>query len=337
MTRLCAAVIASALLLAACAHTEGGKLQEAKQARISVIAVYPFGFRWDTPAYRSFELTGRLIDEVLHQSEFQTLVYGPGEFRLYQPDDDNIYAASTLGALLPQIQRRPEELVVLRPWAERRVQSSSRSLVNAAGKTLGQEQTEEVTYVGHVDVIHARTQQRIGELSGEVEADPFAVREDDGADPTPELTALMRSLTREAMAQLRPQLRPAGTFSPLRGLSLDVTPHLSFAYSEPGRPAYDAAVAKMDPLDREVFVTARVRFANPQLSPEQAAKLAKLPGGLHVHVPTPTAPLQAGDVILQVNGEPAHPQTLIRARILAGPDSLKIRRASGDYEVVVLP
>ncbi|MBX5484723.1 MAG: hypothetical protein IRZ16_23110 [Myxococcaceae bacterium] len=334
--------IAAMATVAGCATASSSgpaspELAAARKAKISVIAVYPFGFRWDEPAYRSFELSGRLIQLVLDRSKHQVHVFGPGEFGLFRPDDDNVYAASTLATLLGGIGKTPGEVVVLRPWAERRTESSSRTLVDAHGKAVGHQRSEEVTYVGHVEVIHAATRQRLVELTREVVADPFAIRDDDGADPTPELTALMEALTDEALSALEPQLVLAGTFARVPGLSLDVTPELAFAYSEPGRPALDATLVKMDPLDRELFVTARARFLNPQLRPDDAAKLASRPGGLHVHVPAPGAPLHPGDVITQVNGGPAYPQALVRARLLPGPDTLKVRRASGDYEVVELP
>lgn len=329
---------ALALLVASCAagRSEGAAPGE-PQPRFTAIAVYPFGFRWEEPAYRSFELSSRLISVVMHGTRNSNVIFGPGEFRVHRLEDDNVFAASTLGSVLPATGIPLKKVLVIRPWAERRIHTASKTTINSRGNAVAAERNDEVTYVGHVEVIDAASRQRLFELTDSRVADPFAERDDDGADPAPELTELMEHLVAQATVELQPWLTPSGRLAELPGLVMDVTPHHAFTYSEPGRSAFDAAMVRMDAFEREIFVRQRVRYANPFLRPEDIDPMVKVPGGLFVRETGPGQPLAVGDVIVEVNGDPAFPQAIIRARLLKGADSVRIRRASGDYETVILP
>jgi hypothetical protein len=96
-------------------------------------------------------------------------------------------------------------------------------------------------------------------------------------------------------------------------------------------------MAKLDPLDAEMFRHARARFANPRLEESRIDALLPLPAGIEVLEAPKGAPLSAGDLIVQVNGEEALPHTFARARLLPGEDVLRVRRRSGGYEDVRLP
>lgn len=330
---------AAALFVLAAAACKSGFSSQVKvphDLRASLIAVYPFGFRWPEPAYRSFELSQRLIAHVLDGAGDRARVYGPSEFQLYRAEDDNVLAATTLGRVLAEVELRPAQVVVLRPWAERRVQSSSRTLMNDKGQAVGADSQEETRYVGHVEVLHAATGEHLVEVTGEAVVDPFAARDDEGADPVPELTALMEALTREALAKLEGHLASASG-GDLSGYELDSSAGFALAYEEPGRPAATGELARMDALDRELFVTARTRFANPDRNEKELFPLVSAPAGLYVRTAPSASPVRAGDVLVMVNGEPALPQTWARARMLPGADVVRVRRQSGDDEEVTVP
>src|SRR5262249_24574725 len=138
-------------------------------------------------------------------------------------------------------------------------------LFDAKGKAVGASASEEVLWVGHVEVIHAATRAHWVEVTGEARSDPFAERTDEGADPAPELTALMERLTREALNAIRDQLGPLEGGAPSREFRFALSPRAALAFSDSGRPTGEVEMARLDPLDAEVFRRARARFANPRL------------------------------------------------------------------------
>jgi hypothetical protein len=295
----------------------------------SAALIYPFGFRWDEPGWRAFELSQRLVDVALSEAGERALFFGPSEFKVYRPAEDNAWAASNAVPLLTPHGIRPDGALVLRPWAERRVESGQRELLDAQGRTVGHSQVEETVYLGHVEVLHPSTQSVILELSGQARVDPFAERTDDGADPAPELTRLMEGLVREALRMLEPHLRPPREPSPALA-SVALVPWAAFDYV--------SVLAAMDPLDAELLRQQRLRFSNPAVELPVLDRLARLTaGGLYVLSAPPGAKLGPGDVILALDGAPALPQSLARLRLAPVPVEARVRRASGELVPLVLP
>ncbi|MBI3181234.1 MAG: hypothetical protein HYZ28_03725 [Myxococcales bacterium] len=305
--------------------------------KISAVAVYPFVFRWEEPAYRSFELSQKLIDAVAPKGGDYFRLYGPSEFKVYRPDDDNAWAATSAVALLPSAGLVPDQAVVLRPVAEKRVQSGQKEVLDAKGRPLGTAAVQEVTYIGRVEILHPTTGDMVVEVRGQAEVDPFAVRLDDGADPAPELTALMQALAVEALASLAHYAAPKS--GPLRELDIAVAfnPKLAFTYSEGGRPALEVKLSSLDPVEAELLSQGRVKFANPDLTDAEVAKLVRLPGGLYVRKVPKGSKLEVGDVVMAIDGESALPQSLHRLRFTSVPGRLKVRRASGETAEVEYP
>ncbi len=302
----------------------------------SAVMVYPFIFRWPEPAWRSFELSQRLIDVALVEAGDRSLFFGPSEFTVYRPEEDNAWAASNAVTLLAPYSVRPEQALVLRAWAERRIQSGQGELLDSQGRTVGQSTVEETSYVGHVELIHPSSRQRVLDVWGEARADPFAERTDDGADPAPELTQLMEGLTREALRQLAEHLRAPREPSPAPA-TVALVPWKAFEYSDEGRPAHLGALALMDPLDAELLRQQRLRFANPLLETAQLDRMMRLPAGLYVLSAPEGGKLAPGDVILELEGQPALPQVLARARLAPTPVQARVRHATGRDSQIVLP
>jgi hypothetical protein len=302
----------------------------------SAVMVYPFLFRWPEPAWRSFELSQRLIDVALVEAGERTLFFGPSEFTVYRPDEDNAWAASNAVTRLAAYSVRPEEALVLRAWAERRTQSGQGELLDSQGRTVGQTTVEEISYVGHVEILHPSSHQRVLDVWGEARSDPFAERTDDGADPAPELTQLMENLTREALRKLEEHLRPPREPSPAPA-AVALVPWRAFEYSDEVRPAHLGALALMDPLDAELFRQQRLRFANPALETPLLDRMMRLPAGLYVLSAPEGGKLAPGDVILQLEGEPALPQVLARARLAPTPVQAQVRSAVRGNSQILLP
>nr|WP_246357073.1 hypothetical protein [Pyxidicoccus fallax] len=295
----------------------------------SAVVVYPFLFRWQAPPWRAVELSQRLVDVGLAEAGDATLFFGPGEVRVYRPEEDNAWAASDAVAVLAPHGVRPDAALVLRPRAERRVQSGERELVDSHGRTMGRSAQETVVYLGTVEVLHPASQRVVLEVSGEATADPFADVTDDGADPAPELTRLMEDLTREALKGLSGALRPPRAPSP--PLATEV------AWIPWETPGLAAELEGKDLLDAEVLRRQRLRFANPGVAPAELDALAGLPAGLHVRAVPPGAKLAAGDLVLSLDGRPAPPQALERVRMMQVPAEASVRRSSGRIVSLQLP
>ncbi len=328
------------VLVSACATGFKQQLQVPEDQRAVAIAVYPFSFRWPEPAYRSFELSQRLIDTMLaDDAAGGALLFGPSELRVFRAEDDNAFAASTLAPLLASAQLKPAEVLVLRPWAEKRVQSSQQTLLDSRGRAIGVAANEDVTWIGHVEVLHPATRTRWVELTGEAVSDPFAERADEGADPAPELTELMQRLTRAALEAVHEQLVPieADGAAAAEGFRFALSPRAALAWSDGGRSSGELELARMDPLDAELFHRARARFANPEVDSPLIDAILKLPAGLHVLEAPEGVALRPGDLVVQVNGAEALPHVFARARLSPGPDVIRVRRAGGDYQDVELP
>jgi hypothetical protein len=302
----------------------------------SAVMVYPFLFRWPEPAWRSFELSQRLIDVALSEAGERALFFGPSEFTVYRPDEDNAWAASNAVTLLAGYSVRPDQALVLRAWAERRIQSGQGELLDAQGRNVGQSTVEETSYLGHVEILHPSSRQKVLDVWGEAKADPFAERTDDGADPAPELTHLMENLTREALRRLQEHLRAPRVPSPAPA-TVALVPWRAFEYTEEGRPAHLGALALMDPLDAEVLRQQRLRFANPALDTARLDRMNRLPAGLYVLSVPEGGKLAPGDIILQLDGQPALPQVLARTRLAPTPVQAHVRHASGAASQILLP
>ena len=301
---------------------------------VSAVFVYPFAFRWQEPAYRSFELSQRLVAVAIRRRGDAAMVFGPSEFKVYRLDDANPWAASNAIALLPPLRIRPERAIVLRPSAERRVLASEKELVNPAGKKAGATRSREVTYLGRVELLHPSSHQVIAEVSGQAAADPFAQIADE-ADPTAELTQLMEALTAEALDLIDNHFSPPAP-SKRWPWVVAFNPQQALSPAEEGRSSLEVELARLDPLQADSLRLSRVRFANPGLTDSLAAQLTRLPGGLWITSAPPGDALKTGDLMTSIDGAPALPQVLQRAQFQESPVRARVRRANGDFVELVL-
>ncbi len=306
------------------------------ELKISAVAVYPFGFRWDQPAYRSFELSQRLLATALKESADTLAWFGPSEFKVFRAEDDNAWAATNAVSLLPGMSLGPQVAAVLRPWAERRVQSGQQALIDKKGRDVAVTSGEEISYLGHIEVIHPSSRTVMIEIWGEAKVDPFEATLSDSSDPAPELTALMEKLTAEAVHLLADNAFAPSPAKPLEA-TLEFNPKLGLSYSDSGRPSLEMKLATMDSVESELLIQDRIRYANPTISDADVAKLARLPGGLFVADAPPGGKLHRGDLITLIDGLPALPQSLQRARFSRSGVSAKVRQGNGEFVELELP
>lgn len=338
--------IAVALAALSCAGKRVKHVSVEGRLEPQAVLVYPFGFRWDEPAWRAYALGQRLAAAAYGAVGDRALLFGPGEFKIYRPDDNNAWAATTAATLLPPYQLKPEQVVLLRGWAEKRVLTSRQDVSDAKGRRLGARAVEETTYVVHVELVHPSTQAALVDLQEEVTPDPFAQRADDEPDPAPELTALAARLADEALHELdgrwKPYGRPRWWETPLRKgeavvkLTVHANPAALYTFGDAARPSLEYELAKANELDRELLQVTVLRFLNPGLSVPDATRLLRLPPGLQVVTAPAKLGLSPGLLIVEVQGQPATPQLLWRARLQPEPVPIKVRDPDGQYRAASL-
>lgn len=335
------------LLLATCGglpiqrRTSAGPLLPSR-----AVAVYPFALRWSAPAYRSYELAMDEVDAVVGQGSLSAI--GPTEFRVLDPANDALFTGTDLAGSLSAWGLRPENLLGLRGWAERREISGVSTIYDKAGQPVGRRRDVDVRLVVHEDLLGPSTGlpsapgSLVAEVWAEVRIDPFADHPD--TDDLPELRRAVGRLTRAVLALAEPRLRTVPQVTD-PGIDLVLNPRDELAFDQPGRPALATLLAGAGPIDREAAQLERLLYFDPAMTPARAALLEALPQGLFVTKVRSTAALRSGlregDLIARVAGAPAAgQQTLLRwlsseptgtpvpLTVLRGADRLELKLPS---------
>ena len=301
---------------------------------LTTVIVYPFGFRWPEPSYRSFELSQRLIDSAQSDYGDKLTFFGPTEFKVLRDGDNSGWVSTTALTLMTSNNEKAERAVMLRAWAEKRVTSSSSETFDKRGKAKGSNSNEETLYIGHVEIIHPSSREVLVEISGDARTDPFAEpTPEDDFDPATTLTHLMMKLTQQALKTVA-SLAPPREVKPDPKVQLALTPTASLAYKEEGRPSGSEELGSKDPVEAELFVDNRARMLAPSLTDAQLPKVVKAPVGLFVTAAPPGSKLSEGDVITGIDGGPPLPQHFYRLRFSTVPAQLQVQRQGQQTEIV---
>ncbi len=302
---------------------------------IQALAVYPCTFRWDEPAYRSFELSETLALQALETGRYA--VFGPGEFRLVRGSSDNPFVGSDIALQLADRGLSPLSALVVKPTLEKRAQSQLKQVFDENGKAKGAARVEEATLVARLEVFHSASREVVADATASVEVDPLAPR--DASDPLPEATLLLRRMMAAVLDGVA-ERAPGSESVRAAGFDYVWNPKAALEFSMDNKPAFADALARLDALEQDVALESRMRFFLPDEDPALVGRLKRMPGGLYVTRvgAASAAGLLPGDLIVSVNGEPALPQVLDRAlrQALPGqPLALKVRRSSGLLDVVL--
>ncbi len=282
----------------------------------------------DTTA-RSTELSQRLITTALDETGDTFAFYGPSEFTVTRWDDDAAWVASNALPLLTMNGGRPDQGLVLRPRVERRVSGSLQSAQDTKGVNKGTSSNEVTTWLGTVEVLHPATRVVLAEVQGSVEVDAFeSPTAENDFDEAPKMTHLMERLTRDALRLVKKHAKPRDATS-LPSLSVAITPQALPVVVE-------GETLHLDALQAELLLQNRARFLCDGLTDAEAAKTLAMPAGLLVRS-SGSDKLHPGDLILSVEGEPALPQVIERARFIGHPVQLHLKTASGANADVVYP
>lgn len=315
----------------ACACSSGTvNVRPGPPLNVQAVAFYPANFRYDEPAYRSYEVSQALALEAVATGRYA--VFGPGEFKLVRNSSDNPFVGSDLALQLADRGLSAVAALVFKPTLERRAQSAVKQLYDEQGRPKGSARVEEATIVARLEVFHSASREIVAETSGKVDVDPLSPR--DASDPLPEATALLRRMTNDVLDALAARA-PGRKVERAPGFEFLWNPKAGLDFALEGKPALSEALVRLDALEQDVALEARLRFFHPKVAEALLARLGRLPAGLYVtDVSESAVPsgLQVGDLVLDVNGEQASPQSLqraLRAALPGQPIALKVKRSSG--------
>lgn len=295
---------------------------------VSTIVVYPVRLTGTQAlGWREFELGQRLVDVGLAKYGGRLAFFGPSEFKVARWDE----AAWTASSVVPQLiraGRRPDETLVLRATAEKRVANSAMERRDAQDLAKGGIVTEEVTWVCALELLRPSTGEVLGEFTGQVTTDPFTPTGEEEFDPDSPMTHLLERMALEALkwsAKALPDDAPDVGAPPV---TLAMSPAVTAAQADTG-------LTSMDALAGEVWVQNRARFLTPKLPDEQVSTVSRLPLGMLVLDASKGAGVEPGDVILRVDEAPPLPQVLYRKRLRGGGVPVTVKRGGMELDALI--
>lgn len=295
---------------------------------VSSVVVYPVRLTGTQAlGWREFELGQRLVDVGLAKYGGQLVFFGPSEFQVTKWQDVS-WTASTVVPQVIRSGRKPDEAVLLRATAEKRVASSAMERRDADDKAKGGIVTEEVTWVCELELVRPSTGEVLVNFAGQVTIDPFTPTGEEEFDPDSAMTHLLEKMALEALkvaARALTEDAPDVNGAPV---TLAMSPALTAAQPDTGLPSMDALAA-------EVWVQNRARFLTPKLSLDHVTTAARMPLGLLVLEAKDGASVQPGDVIVRVDDQPPLPQVLARARLKGVPVQVTVKRGSAQVEALI--
>lgn len=295
---------------------------------VSTVVVYPVRLTGTQPlAWREFELGQRLVGVGLAKYGGRLAFFGPSEFQVSRWNE----AAWTASTVVPQLirgGRKPNETLVLRTTAEKRVANSAMERRDADDLAKGGIVTEEVTWVCSLELVRPSTGEVLGEFTGQLTVDPFTPTGEEEFDPDAPMTHLLERMTLEALkwaAKALPDDAPDLDAPPV---TLAMSPAVTAAQADTGLSAMDALAA-------EVWVQNRARFLTPTLPEDQVSTVSRLPLGLLVLAAGAGAGVQPGDVILRVDEAAPLPQVLYRKRLRGGGVPVTVKRGGAELDALI--
>ncbi|MGC4115904.1 MAG: hypothetical protein QM765_15200 [Myxococcales bacterium] len=329
MRKLAVLIAAGCTLLCACGSVPV-RVRPGQVLDAQAVAVYPTNFRYEEPAYRSYELSQALALQAVGTKRYA--VFGPGEFKLVRNSSDNPFVGSDIALQLADRGLSAVAALVFKPTLEKRAQSAVKQLYDEQGRPKGSARVEEATMVARLEVFHSASREIIAETSGQVEVDPLVPR--DATNPLPEATALLQKMMTRVLDAIA-ERAPGKKIERAPGFEFLWNPKAALDFALEGKPALAEDLGKLDALEQDVALEARLRFFHPKAPEALLGKLGRLPAGLYVTtVSEAAAPsgLQVGDLVLNVNDEQASPQSLqraLRATLPGQAIALKVKRSSG--------
>jgi hypothetical protein len=260
----------------------------------------------------------RLTAVTLEAVSGEALVWAGTEIQVLHPERRD-WSANAAVPLLRAADIRPEQAVVLQARVVSGEASSQQEVQGAAGSAVGA--AAELHWRATVEILQPSTGRVLVETSAEAHTDPFSGGGTDAATTQPG-DVLERAAT-EALGRLRSAWTPPRTPRGPVLLTWTVVP------GPEGRLAHG--------LDAEVQRLGLLQTANPGLSEDEAAHLARLPPGVLVREAPLGFRLRPQDLVLSIDATPANAAALARCRFATSPTSLEVRGPDGRLRRVNFP
>jgi len=254
-------------------------------------------------------LSARLGLRAVTASSGRALIWGPFEVHPLHPERSDWTATDALGAI-KAAGVAPAEVLLVRARLDR---TSAEGRQEVAGRSGGAGVGTSAEWIdrARVELIHPGTGHVVVESTADVHVDPFRT---DSEGPGP----LLDRVLDDAMAGLEGK------------------------WTHPPRPALDAwrllgPTPGGSGLEGEVRRLTQLRLANPGLGEDEAARLMRRPTGVFIRAAEITTRLHAGDVVTAIDGSPASPESLDRARQGTREVRLDVEPAAGAVRRVRWP
>ena len=299
----------SLALLAGCAAGPTRHAEAPSTLRVSALVVEQLRTSGGVEPDEVLALSARLGLRTVAGARGRALVWGPSEVRPLHPDRNDWTATDAL-ASIRAASVAPTEVVTVRGHLDRTRAEGRQEVAGRAGGAGVGTSAEWIDRV-RVELIHPSTGAVVVESSAESRVDPFR-SDGEGAGP------LLDRVLDDALAGLE------GRWARAELPPLDVWRLLPPAGGGTG-------------LEGEVRRLAQLRLANPGLDEEEAARLMRRPSGVFVRAAEITTRLHAGEVVTRIDGTPATPEGLDRARQGTREVRLQVEPAGGSARQVRWP
>lgn len=292
-------VIAAGLALC-CAGAPVRRTEDVPDLRVSALVVEQLRASGGVSADEVLALSARVGLRAVTVASSRALVWGASEVRPLHPERSDWTATDALTSI-KTAGVSPSEVLLVRARLDRTTAEGRQEVAGRAGGA-GVGTSAEWIDRARVELIHPSTGRTVVESAAEVRVDPFRT---DGDGPGP----LLDRVLDDALAGLEGR------------------------WSRPPRPTLDAwrllgPTGGMG-LEGEVRRLAQLRLANLGLGEEEAARLMRRPPGVFVRAAEITTRLHPGDVVTAIDGVPATPESLDRARQGTREVRLDVEPAAG--------
>jgi hypothetical protein len=299
------------------------------------IGVYPVTFRFPVSPYESFVRGRALADQLSRKTNL--VIYGPGEFRVINVDDDDARHGSTLTSAVRYGEHRPPEgLYAVRVIVNRLIQQSEGALMtDTEGRVRGivhASATEDVTV--REELLSVTTHGVIAEIEQKVKVDMLKTA--GGEDPFPDITALSSQMLD---LLIKTAGLPANRKPSTAGLVTVPVLFPALNHSANEATSLQSELSKLDAIDVEARTRALMRRADPTASrARQRLYQAHVVGLVVTQVSgSAGAGLQPDDLILTVDYEPVFGQYALERHLADGPCTLHVRRGATEMDVTLTP
>ena len=279
-------VLVATAACAACSTAPTRHTESVPDLRVSALVVEQLRGSGGVSADEVLALSARVGLRAVSSASGRALVWGPAEIHPLHPERTDWTATDALGSI-KAAGVAPGEVLLVRARLDR-TSAEGRQEVAGRGGGAGVGSSAEWIDRVRIELVHPSSGHIVVESSSEVRVDPFRT---DGDGPGP----LLDKVLDDALAGLE------GKWGSAPQPAMDAWRLLG---PTPGALG----------LEGEVRRLAQLRMANPGLGEDEAARLMRRPPGVFIRAAEITTRLHAGDVVTAIDGSPASPESLDRAR-----------------------